>query len=104
MPGESVPKNAKTVPTAGKATIFWELKGIIPMDFLEKGRTITGQYYSKLFFRLDEKLEDTRPHLAKKVRFHQDKASTHSSGIVAAKLHKFPIRNFSPLSNLHSAE
>ena len=50
LPGESAPKKAKTVPSAGKvmATIFWDSKGIIHMDFLQKGRTITGQYYSEL--------------------------------------------------------
>ena len=44
--GESGPKKAKTVPSAGKvmATNFWDSKGIILMDFLQKGRTITGQY------------------------------------------------------------
>ena len=41
-------------------TIFWNSKGIIPMEFLEKGRTITGQYYSELSDRFDEKLKEIR--------------------------------------------
>jgi len=47
-PGQSAPKKAKMVPSARKviATIFWDAKGVILMDFLEKGRTITGQYWT----------------------------------------------------------
>lgn len=89
--GESAPKKARTAPSAGKvmASVFWDSKGIILIDYLEKGRTITGQYYSELLDRFDEKLKETRPHLAKKkVLFHHDNAPAHSSGIVAAKLHE----------------
>lgn len=71
------------------ATIFWDSKGIILIDVLEKGCMITGQYYSELLYRFDKKLKETRPHLKKKkVLFHHDNAPTHSSGIVAAKLHE----------------
>ena len=71
------------------AMIFRDSKGIIMMDFLGRGRTITGQYYSELLDRFDEKLKKTRPHLAKqKVLFHLDNAPAHSSKIVADKLHK----------------
>jgi len=90
-PGESAPKKAKMVPSAGKvmATIFWDAKGVILMDFLEKGRTITGQYYSELLDRFDKKLKETRPHVTKKkVLFHHDNAPAHSSGVFAAKLHE----------------
>ena len=41
--GESAPKKAKTVPSAGKImAVFWDSRGIIFTDYLEKGRTITG--------------------------------------------------------------
>ena len=60
--------------------------GIILMDFLEKRRTITVQYYSELLDRFDGKLREIRPHLAKKkVLLHHGNALAHSSGIVAAK-------------------
>jgi len=67
-PGESAPKKAKTVPSAGKimATIFRDTNGVILVDFLEKGRTITGQYYSEFLDHFDKKLKETRPNLAKK--------------------------------------
>ena len=48
-PGESAPKKAKTVPSAGKvkATIFWDSHGIILIDYLQKGKTITEQPVQK---------------------------------------------------------
>ena len=49
-PGEFAPKKAKTVPSTGKvmAKIFWDSHGIILIDYLQKGKTITGKYYSSL--------------------------------------------------------
>jgi len=88
-PGEPAPKKAKTVPSAGKvmATVFWDSRGIIFTDYLEKGRTITGQYYADLLGRFDAELMRKRPHLAqKKVLFHHDNAPAHSSAIATAKL------------------
>ena len=88
-PGEPAPKKAKTVPSAGKvmATVFWDSRGIIFTDYLEKGRTITGQYYADLLGRFDAELMRKRPHLVKKkVLFHHDNAPAHSSAIATAKL------------------
>src|SRR6476469_7374838 len=75
--------------SAGKvmATVFWDSRGIIFTDYLEKGRTITGQYYADLLDRFDAELMRKRPHLAqKKVLFHHDNAPAHSSAIAPAKL------------------
>jgi len=36
------------------------------IDYLEKGKTITGEYYSDLLTRLDEKICEKRPGLQKK--------------------------------------
>jgi len=69
------------------ATVFWDVKGVIFIDFLEKGKTITGQYYSEVLGRFDAVLKEKRPHfLRKKVLFHHDNAPAHSSHIVGAKL------------------
>ncbi|XP_030761217.1 protein GVQW3-like [Sitophilus oryzae] len=42
--GEPAPKKAKTVISAGKviATVFWDSHGVILIDYLQKGKTITG--------------------------------------------------------------
>ena len=49
-PGSQRPKKFKTQPSAGKvmATIFWDAKGLIMLDFLPKRSTITGGYYANL--------------------------------------------------------
>ena len=46
--GGSVPKKAKSITSAGNVmtSVFWDAKGILLSDCLEKGRTITGEYYS----------------------------------------------------------
>ena len=48
--GSSAPKKAKVVASAGKvmATVFWDAQGVIHIDYLEKGKTITGEYYASL--------------------------------------------------------
>lgn len=87
--GESAPKKAKTVPSAGKvmATVFWDSQGIIFIDYLEKGKTITGNYYSSLLDKLNTELPEKRPRMArKKVLFHHDNAPAHTSAVSTAKL------------------
>jgi hypothetical protein len=47
----------RSVPSAGKvmASVFWDAEGILFIDYLAKGKTITGEYYSNLLTRLDGK-------------------------------------------------
>jgi len=73
LPGELAPKNAKTVPSAGKvmATFFWDSQSVIYIDYLEKGKTVTGLYYAELLGRFAAELQKIRPHLAKKKVFFQ---------------------------------
>ena len=44
----------KTQPSAGKvmATVFWDAKDVIMLDFLPKRSTITGVYYANLLDQL----------------------------------------------------
>jgi len=48
--GCSAPKKTRSVPSAGKdmASVFWDAEGILFIDYLEKCKTITGEYYSNL--------------------------------------------------------
>jgi hypothetical protein len=41
-------KKTRSVPSAGKVmtSVFWDAEGILFTDYLEKGKTITGEYYS----------------------------------------------------------
>ncbi|GBP75472.1 Histone-lysine N-methyltransferase SETMAR [Eumeta japonica] len=90
--GERGPKKAKQSLSANKvmATVFWDARGVIHIDYLEKGKTITGEYYSKLLDRFDVDLKQKRrPHLAKKkVLFHQDNARVHTCLVTMAKIHE----------------
>lgn len=103
LPDERTPKRPKTQQSAGKvmATVFWDARGIIFIDFLEKGRTITGLYYTALLDRLSSEIKKKRPHLAKKkVLFHHDNAPSHSSFIAQKKLQelRFEILPHPPYS------
>ena len=55
--GCSASKKTRSVPSAGKvmASVFWDAEGILFIDYLEKDKTITGEYYSNLLTRIEEK-------------------------------------------------
>lgn len=101
--GEPTPKKAKTILSANKvmATVFWDARGIIYIDYLEKGKTITGQYYAELLQRLKHEVQIKWPHLAKKkILFHHDNAPAHSSIVAMSKIHelKFELIPHPPYS------
>lgn len=88
---EPAPKRAKTQQSAGKvmASVFWDARGIIFIDYLEKGRTINSDYYIALLDRLKDEIAEKRPHLQKKkVLLHQDNAPSHKSVKTMAKIHE----------------
>lgn len=89
--GEPAPKKAKATLSANKvmATVFWDSRGIIHVDYLEKGKTINGEYYANLLDRFNDAVKEKRPHLAKKkILFHQDNARVHTCVIAMAKFHE----------------
>jgi histone-lysine N-methyltransferase SETMAR len=81
-------KKTRPVPSTGKvmASVFWDAECILFIDYLEKGKTITGEYYSNLLTRLDEKIREKRTGLQKKNIFYQDNASAHKSVLAMGKL------------------
>ncbi|QQP41991.1 Putative DD34D transposase [Caligus rogercresseyi] len=87
--GESRPKRPKIQMSARKvmASVFWDCRGIIFIDFLEHGKTINSDYYIGLMDRLKAEIAVKRLHLKKKkVLFHQDNAPCHKSLKTTAKL------------------
>jgi len=64
----SAPQKTRLVSSAGKfmASVFWDAEGILFINSLEKGKTITGEYYSNLLTRLDKKIREKRPGFQKK--------------------------------------
>jgi len=68
------------------ASVFCNAECILFIDYLETGKTITGEYYSSLLTRADEKIHEKKPVLQKKkIIFHQDSAPTHK-GVLAMAL------------------
>ena len=53
-PGSSPPKKFRTQPSASKvmATVFWDSKGIILIDYKPAGTSITGEYYASVIKQL----------------------------------------------------
>ncbi|GFW45546.1 hypothetical protein TNCV_3244861 [Trichonephila clavipes] len=65
------PDHARKVMTC----VFWDAKVILLINYLEKGSTITGEYYCKLFDLMDDTIREKRPGLKKiEITFHQDNA------------------------------
>lgn len=86
--GEIPPKRPKGGKSAGKvlASVFWDTQGIIFIDYLEHGRTITGPYYITLLERLVQELKKKRPRLyRKRILFLQDNAPAHKCKISMEK-------------------
>ena len=63
--GTGTKKKAKTVFSAGKVmvTVFWDNHGVILIDYLQKGKPITGAYYASLLDKLKAELVEKLPHL-----------------------------------------
>ena len=61
------------------ATVFWDVKGIIMLDFLSKRSTITGVHYANLLDQLRTAIrEKRRGKLSKGVLLQQDNARVHT--------------------------
>jgi len=68
------------------ALVFWDVEGILFIDYLAKGKTITGEYYSNLLIRLDEKIHEKRPGLQKKKSSFIRAAPAHKSVLAMGKV------------------
>ncbi len=102
--GEIPPKKFKIRQSLGKfmATFFWDCHGVIFVDYLPRGQTITGQYYASLLKKLREQIkEKRRGTLAKGVLLLHDNARVHSCGVSMATIKEcsyelIPHAPFSP--------
>ncbi|UYV69058.1 hypothetical protein LAZ67_6002200 [Cordylochernes scorpioides] len=79
---ESKNDKAKTVPSAGKVMVFvfWDSEGVLLLDILNKGQTITANYYANFVNQLRETIkEKRRGMLYRKIVYLQDNAPSHRS-------------------------
>ena len=85
--GSPTPKKFKVTPSVGKvmASVFWDCDGVIMIDYLEKGRTITDEYYATELRRLREEIKrKRRGKLRRGIWLLQDNAPAHTSRIATA--------------------
>ena len=63
--GESRPKRPKTQQWASKvmASVFWNVHGILCIDYLEKSKTSNNDYYMPLLDRLSAEIKKKRPRM-----------------------------------------
>lgn len=55
------------------ASVFWDSRGILFFDYIEKGRTIDSEYYIALLVQFKGENAKKRPQIKKKkVLFRQD--------------------------------
>ncbi|XP_045451016.1 histone-lysine N-methyltransferase SETMAR-like [Melitaea cinxia] len=84
------PKKFKVSSSAGKvmASVFWDAQGIIMVEYLEKGATITSSYYAdQIRDQLREAIkEKRRGKLRTGVLFHQDNAPAHKAAVAMAAI------------------
>lgn len=83
-PRSPPPKKAMCAPSAGKimASVFWDSKGVILIDYLPRGKTITGEYYANLLKELRGAIVEKRPRkMSKGVLLQHDNAPAHKSAI-----------------------
>ncbi|CAH2103595.1 unnamed protein product [Euphydryas editha] len=86
------PKKFKVTPSAGKimATVFWDFKGILLIEYTKKGETINAEKYSTTLRHLREAIkEKSKGKLAKKVLLLYDNAPVHT-----VRLSKAAVREY----------
>ena len=101
--GSPPPKNFRTQPSASKvmATVLWDTKGIILIDYKPAGTSITGEYYANVIKQLRVAIkEKRREKLAAGVPLLHDNAPVHKSRVAQAAIRecKFEQLNHPPYS------
>lgn len=89
---EPTPKKAKVVESAGKvmATVFWDSKGVLLIDYLPRGTTITAARYCEVLENLRRAIQNKRRgKLSKTVFLFHDNARPHAARETQALLEQF---------------
>jgi len=90
--GNPPPKKAKVVHSASKvmATIFWDKKGILLVDYLTKGETINADRYCQVLKNLRDAIrKKRRGMLSKGILLLHDNARPHAARKTVELLQKF---------------
>ena len=82
---------AKTGVSACKvmAVIYGDAEGVLLVDYLDKGHTISGPYYTDLLRQLREKIKQIqRGQLTRGMPFHQDNVPARMSKVAMVAIQK----------------
>ena len=88
--GSTPPQKFRVQASAGKvmASVFWDCRGILLIDYLPHKQTITGVYYAELISKLREAIKAKRRiMLTRGVLFQQDNAPVHESEVAMSAIH-----------------
>lgn len=85
--GSPSPKKFKLLPSAGKVmiTVFWDIQGVLLLDFLPKGETINSARYQETLKKLKCSIRRKRPSL-QEVILHHDNARPHTAQATTAAI------------------
>lgn len=89
--GSAAPRNSKRARKSSKvmASIFWDAKGILMIDYLEKGSTIGGKYYADLLVKLKTAIrEKRRGKLSKVPLLLHENSSAHTAQVAVTSASK----------------
>ena len=79
------------------ATIFWDIEGVVMIDYCPPNTTITGAYYAQLMSKLRNEIKTKRRgKLSRGIRLLHDNAPPHKSHIAQAAIAEC---GFNPLSH-----
>jgi len=72
------------------ATVFWDIKGVLLMDFLKRNHTVIGQHYSD---QLEEQLHSSILSkrgglLSKGIMLQHDNAQAHTANVTSSTITK----------------
>ena len=85
------PRKFRVQHSAGKvmATVFWDIKRVLLLDFLERNHAVTGQHYSGLEDQLHPSIRSKRRGLLSKgVMLQHDNAGAHTANVTSSKITK----------------
>jgi histone-lysine N-methyltransferase SETMAR len=94
-PGENPPVKAKTSPSGKKrmATVFWDRRGILMIDWLPEGHTINSAYYIDQLNRLRVEIKNQRRgKLTHGILLLHDNARPHTSHETEAAIKELGFR------------
>jgi len=95
-----VPVKFSKIASADKvlASVLWDSKGVLMIDYLERGKTVTGVYYAELIQKLRSAIKEKwRGKLSDGALLHQNNVPVHTSAVAMATIREY---GFALLSHL----